>query len=107
MDTLWKNVLTISSKKKMWMVRYSLNQLDYKVKDKTVRAKLKQSIDRLPEILIIHLKRFIYKGKAIKMKEEVEIIAHLLGHLSSNFGIQRVVFVEYFEDEFKRRKMEI
>lgn len=33
---------------------------------------MKRSIHKLPKVLILNIKRFIYKGKVIKMQEEVE-----------------------------------
>lgn len=45
---------------------------DYKVEGKTVQAKMKRSIQKLPKVLILNVKRFIYKGKVIKMQEDVE-----------------------------------
>lgn len=45
---------------------------DYKNNEgKKVIAKHKYLIDELPKILILHLKRFIYKDKPIKMQEDI------------------------------------
>ena len=44
---------------------------DYVSNGVPVRATHKYQIEKLPKVLILHLKRFIYKGKPIKMKEEI------------------------------------
>jgi ubiquitin C-terminal hydrolase len=45
---------------------------DYKNSDGiNVRAIHRYQIDKLPKILILHLKRFIYKDRPIKMKEDI------------------------------------
>lgn len=33
---------------------------------------MKRRLHKLPKVLILNIKRFIYKGKVIKMKEDVE-----------------------------------
>ena len=46
---------------------------DYKnAEGRTVVARHKYQIDELPNILILHMKRFIYRDKPIKMSEEIE-----------------------------------
>lgn len=44
---------------------------DYKVDGVLTYAYYKQHLDKLPKILIIHLKRFIYRERPIKMKEDI------------------------------------
>jgi len=44
---------------------------DYKHEGRPVKAYYKQTLDKMPNILILHLKRFIYKERAIKMKEDI------------------------------------
>ncbi len=45
---------------------------DYKVEGKVVRAYHQQYIERLPNIMIIQLKRFIFIERPIKLKEDIE-----------------------------------
>jgi len=45
---------------------------DYKVDGQPVKARMRRTISRLPKVLILNVKRFIYRNKVIKMKEEVE-----------------------------------
>ena len=46
--------------------------LDYVFNDKRTRATHKMFISKLPKILCLHLKRFIYTDRLIKMKDWVE-----------------------------------
>lgn len=43
----------------------------YQLNGKTMRAYQKQSIEKLPNILMINLKRFVYTDRLIKKKEHV------------------------------------
>lgn len=43
----------------------------YQLKGKTVRAQTKTSFERLPNVLVINLKRFVYTDKLIKKREHV------------------------------------
>jgi hypothetical protein len=45
---------------------------DYAHNGKPTRAWHTQKIDRLPNVLCIHLKRFIYTDKLIKMKDFIK-----------------------------------
>mmetsp|Transcript_3245 Transcript_3245/g.3200 ORF Transcript_3245/g.3200 Transcript_3245/m.3200 type:complete len:97 (+) Transcript_3245:901-1191(+) len=44
---------------------------DYKVEGVPRKAWHNYMIDKLPKILVLHLKRFIYRDRPIKMKEEI------------------------------------
>ena len=44
---------------------------DYVSNGVKVHATHYQQIDKLPKILILHLKRFIYRGGPIKMQEDI------------------------------------
>jgi len=44
---------------------------DYKHEGRKVKAYYQQQVDKLPNILVLHLKRFIYKDRPIKMKEDI------------------------------------
>lgn len=44
---------------------------DYKVDGKVVRAHHQQMIEQLPHIMILQLKRFVYRDRPIKMKEDI------------------------------------
>jgi hypothetical protein len=43
----------------------------YQLNGKTMKAYQKQSIEKLPNILMINLKRFVYTDRLIKKKEHV------------------------------------
>lgn len=44
---------------------------DYKVDGNIVRAHHQQMIEKLPHILILSLKRFVFRDRPIKMKEDI------------------------------------
>jgi len=44
---------------------------DYKVEGLPRKAWHNYMIDKLPKILVLHLKRFIYRERPIKMKEDI------------------------------------
>lgn len=55
----------------MWQFFSEKRLNDYKVDGVPTYAYYKQHLEKLPKIMIIHLKRFIYKDRAIKMKEDI------------------------------------
>jgi len=48
------------------------NVQDYKLNGRTVRAQNMHVFETLPNVLVLHLKRFIFRDRAIKLKEEIE-----------------------------------
>ena len=45
---------------------------DYKYENKLTKAKHTQIIDKLPKVLIVHLKRFYYKERLLKNTQFIE-----------------------------------